>query len=98
MLASISINYKGKPITIEDMLQQARFLKKLKIPFVCTVAVIFLLVVMRAVTKHYGIIQVPSIILAAVVVLNWLACAGGFVIYGRRLVTLMPNSFSSKVR
>jgi hypothetical protein len=98
MLQSISINYRGSPITIEDILQQATFLKKLKIPFLCSVGLIFALDVMKAITKQMGYIEAPSITLTSVVVLNWIVCAGGFLIYGRRIVQVLPNKFTSKVK
>jgi hypothetical protein len=98
MLQSISINYKGKPITIEDILKQAKFLRRLKFPFVGTFIVIFLLDIVKAVTKQHGITTVPSAILAAVAAFAWLLCVLGFLIYGRRIVQLLPNKYSTKVK
>jgi hypothetical protein len=98
MLQSISINYKAKTVTVEDMLKQATFLKKLKFPFIFTVTTLFVLNVVQAVEKSKGNQVVPMVILTAYNVLNWLFCTGGFLIYGRRLVSLMPNHFSGRIR
>jgi hypothetical protein len=92
------MNYKAKIVTVEEMLKQATFLKKLKFPFIFIVLTLFVLYVVEAVENSLGTPQTSLIVLAVYNCLVWLLATGGFLIYGRRLVSLLPNNYSKKVK
>eukprot|EP00027_Filamoeba_sp_ATCC50430_P008463 CAMPEP_0168560250 /NCGR_PEP_ID=MMETSP0413-20121227/10961_1 /TAXON_ID=136452 /ORGANISM="Filamoeba nolandi, Strain NC-AS-23-1" /LENGTH=259 /DNA_ID=CAMNT_0008591541 /DNA_START=249 /DNA_END=1024 /DNA_ORIENTATION=+ len=99
MMKSINMNYKGKEVTVEDMVERVQFLQKLKIPFgvflvLLTIAVYALMTAARLNSKYV----VPLFaVLYALIGLCWLMLLAGFLIYGRRLIRLMPFELTKKV-
>ena len=100
MLQKISIHYKPKDITLEDMIEKLKFLGKLKIPFVLLVGVQFVIIY---VTQIIGAIPGQNAVamlnaLFVVVIVYYVVISVGFLIYRKRLVSLMPFELTKKVR
>jgi len=92
MLRTINTNYKGTHVTVEQVVQKVVFLKKLKIPFL---VVVLSVMIFQIVAGFYFAAILPFIYYSTVV---WIVLMAGFVIYGRRLVSLMPPELFQRVR
>jgi hypothetical protein len=100
MLQRISINYRGKSVTVEDMLKHATFLKKLKLPFVILVATDTVLYLVVAITMSISDSDavVPELLIVVYNCVIAIFISLGFLVYGRRLVSLLPNQYCGKVK
>ena len=97
MLQSINSKYPGIEITIEDVLTKVHFLSRLKIPFIISV---LLLTIINEICQTVGVIYAPSLfwLRTIYVALFWLILNIGYIIYGRKLLNLMPPELVKKVR
>jgi len=99
MLQSINVNYKGKSVTIEEIIKKVNNLRKLRFPFIGVVCLMFVISVVRTITSIYGIeVTVMSIILYVYTMINWFGLSLGYLVYGRKLVALMPNVLTSRMK
>ena len=100
MLQKISIHYKPKDVTLEDMVEKLKFLGKLKIPF--TVLVIMEFVIIYA-TQIIGALFIKITIvmfniMITAVFLYYVVISIGFLIYRKKLISIMPVQLTKKVR
>ena len=99
MMQNINKNYKGKDITLEEMVERVNFLQKLKIPFGVflvglTVAVFVLETLAHLNPESRELLRTVMFIM---VMLCWVFLILGYLIYGRRLIKLMPFQLTKKV-
>jgi len=97
MLKAINKKYKGIDLTLETVLGQVKFVRRLKIPFAILV---ILLLVVEMVSHCYGELNMPVLLQIRLVYISifWLFLLVGFIIYGRKLVGIMPPDLIPKVR
>lgn len=99
MLQKINTNYRGTVVTVEHVVQQVRFLRKLKIPFVIVISCLFFSHLAWSIVEGLKINYVePRRWFYIYLTLNLLVLCLGFLFYGRRLVQLMPYELSKKVK
>lgn len=100
LLIRINSSYKGKALTVEDVVQRVNLLKRLRIPFIASVIIIFALNVVDSVTQdiNYSFYRSWDIAYYTIFLFCWLALSAGFLVYGRKLVSLMPRDQLKKVR
>jgi hypothetical protein len=98
MLEKINSRYKAN-VTVEDVLAQATLLKRLKIPFILVANVGFIVTVIHEFWRAYVEVDFDfSYLFAAYFILIWISFTIGFFIYGKRLMDLMPQNISKKLR
>ena len=112
MLAKINSTYKGEAITIESIVNQVKFLKvneisrifskmnqRLKIPFICIAIILFGL--------HFAICFVDPktktgytiiILYYCLFVIFFFGLNIGFLVYGRKIVSVMSRDIAKKVK
>mmetsp|Transcript_13738 Transcript_13738/g.19051 ORF Transcript_13738/g.19051 Transcript_13738/m.19051 type:complete len:374 (-) Transcript_13738:23-1144(-) len=100
MMQNINVHYKGKEVTVEDMVERVKFLQKLKIPFA-----LFLILLTAAIyVMEIFMALEPQLTTSLLAILNimvglcWLFMLLGFLIYGRRLIRLVPFQITKKVK
>mmetsp|Transcript_3104 Transcript_3104/g.4250 ORF Transcript_3104/g.4250 Transcript_3104/m.4250 type:complete len:299 (+) Transcript_3104:1335-2231(+) len=99
MLQQINANYPGKPITMEDMLESIKFLKKFKMPFYLLSAwTLVFSILCDAFTTIHLLPLTFNCLQQVYFVLLWIAMTVGFFIIRKKLVALMPYQLSSQVR
>lgn len=99
MLSKINSSY-SKDVTIDDVVDKVRFLRKLKWPFIVIVILGFIIdivyLIMRAIHPwNEGIII--TYVWTVYYTFCWFMYAFGFVIYGFRLVRLLPPEVSGRM-
>lgn len=98
MLVNINKNYKGKQITLEQMVEKVNFLKKLRTPFICVVASVFTFQIISNFLVYFLKNILYFLLFIFYTQTLWLILTFGFIIYGRRLVSLMPPNLFKRVR
>eukprot|EP01119_Soliformovum_irregulare_P011605 TRINITY_DN2926_c0_g1_i1.p1 TRINITY_DN2926_c0_g1~~TRINITY_DN2926_c0_g1_i1.p1 ORF type:complete len:373 (+),score=33.97 TRINITY_DN2926_c0_g1_i1:59-1177(+) len=100
MLSKINSSY-SKDITIEDVVDRVRFLRRLKWPFIVIVILGIMIdivyVVMRA-AHNYNEGVTITITWTAYYTFCWFSYSFGFIIYGYRLIRLLPLEVSTRMR
>ena len=99
MFQKINKNYKGKEVTLEEVVHKVKFLSRLKIPF--AIFVVFVFVSMMSLSVLIGLDIQPVLLdylVHAQLAIYYLKLSVGFLIYGRKLVSLMPYEITKKVR
>lgn len=99
MFQKINKNYKRKDVTLEEVVHKVKFLSQLKLPF--TIFAVFVFISMMTLTVIGGLgIQLWLLdnIVNAELALIYVVLTIGFLVYGRKLVSLMPYELTRKVR
>ena len=98
MLQKINKTYQPKEVTVEEVIEQVKFLRKLIIPFVLVVGVLLALLLALSILIGLEIREGAMFVgFQTVVSVYWIAVFIGFVIYGRKLGDLMPPLLYNKV-
>eukprot|EP00027_Filamoeba_sp_ATCC50430_P004017 CAMPEP_0168564506 /NCGR_PEP_ID=MMETSP0413-20121227/13288_1 /TAXON_ID=136452 /ORGANISM="Filamoeba nolandi, Strain NC-AS-23-1" /LENGTH=181 /DNA_ID=CAMNT_0008596195 /DNA_START=482 /DNA_END=1023 /DNA_ORIENTATION=- len=92
------MNYRGKEVTVEDMVAQVQFLQRLKIPFLLAIFIIFCSDILLMIGSVLLKLPLLHAILVAVVVVYYIGLIIGFFIYRRKLVAIMPFELTKKVK
>ena len=94
MMRKINSNYQ-KEVTVESVVEKVRFLKKLKYPFIVIIFINAVLMIVWAFFERNGLY---TIVLFAIWLIVFILNCVGFLVYGRKLVSLMPKDIVKKVR
>lgn len=99
MLRKINSNYQGRDVTVDEIQQQVKFLKKLRIPFIGVTAFnLTLQITLTSLETTFIISEAWSIWLwYSYALAYWIVLGASFLVYGRKLASLMPLGASKKL-
>ncbi|PRP80791.1 hypothetical protein PROFUN_11531 [Planoprotostelium fungivorum] len=101
MMKKVNSNYVGE-LTIEEVMTSLTFLQRFKIPFLAITGASFIMWLARTIgglliSNPFGWI-VFFAFANAFYACVWLGCGVAFFIYGYRLIKLMPETMSAKIK
>lgn len=99
MLQKISIRYKPKDITLEDMVEKLKFLGRLKIPFTFLIVLLFVIIYATQIVAGLNIqvLLMGNIMFGVVFIYYTITCVG-FLVYRKKLISIMPFELTKKVK